>query len=96
MICILGNAYYATSEFYVKFFEMGLHTANSISGEFSFGISGFYIKNGEIQHPISQMTMSGNIIDLFERIVDVSREVKFIYSHGSPAVLVDGLSIGGE
>jgi len=75
---------------------MGLHTANSISGEFSFGISGFYIERGEIQHPISQMTISGNIIDLFERIVDVGRDMRFIYSYGAPAVLVDGLSIGGE
>jgi len=75
---------------------MGLHTANSISGEFSFGISGFYVERGEIQHPISQMTVSGNIIDLFERIVDVGRDVRFIYSYGSPAVLVDGLSVGGE
>lgn len=42
--------------------------SNSSSGDFSFGIQGFYFENGIILHPIKEMNITGNIIDLWERL----------------------------
>jgi len=75
---------------------MGLHTADSISGEFSFGVLGFYIGDGAVQYPVSEVTISGNIVDFLESIVELGKELVFVGSYGAPAVLVEGLSIGGE
>ena len=49
---------------------MGMHTADPISGDFSVGINGCYIRSGEITGSIGEMTMSGNILDMLQRIVE--------------------------
>ena len=75
---------------------MGLHTANPISGDFSFGMTGYYISKGSVKYPLSEMTISGNMLGLLRGVTELSRDLVFLGSEGSPAVLVEGLSIGGE
>ncbi|HET6363856.1 MAG TPA: TldD/PmbA family protein, partial [Nitrospirota bacterium] len=43
---------------------MGAHTANSISGDFSVGATGFWIENGNKAYPVREITIAGNILDL--------------------------------
>jgi PmbA protein len=58
---------------------IGMHTINPISGDFSFGINGIYIENGEKAFPIKGNTISGNLKDLLNKIVAVSEEIEFLY-----------------
>src|SRR4030067_886197 len=56
---------------------MGVHTANPISGDFSVGISGLWIENGEIKYPVKEAVISGNVLELFKRIERVGSDLKF-------------------
>jgi len=74
---------------------MGMHTSDPISGDFSVGFNGHTVRAGVVCGPVCEMTMSGNIIDLLGGIKEVAGDTTFIGPYGSPAVLVEGLSLGG-
>ncbi|MBU8922024.1 MAG: TldD/PmbA family protein [Bacteroidales bacterium] len=74
---------------------MGMHTADPISGDFSVGIAGLGIEGGKRSGAVSEMTISGNILDLLGGVVEVGREIVFIGTYGAPPVLIEGLSVSG-
>ena len=47
---------------------------NGATGDFSFGIEGFYFKNGSILHPVKEMNMTGNIISLWNQIAFIGED----------------------
>jgi len=53
--------------------------SNSTTGDFSFGIVGLYIEDGEVVKPISEMNISGNLMDLLNQLVEVGND-PYIYS----------------
>ena len=67
---------------------MGMHTANPISGQFSIGVSGMWIENGELAYPVNEAVLSGNMLDLFGRVITVGDDLRFYGSIGSPSLLV--------
>jgi PmbA protein len=66
---------------------MGVHTANPISGEFSIGVSGLWIEEGEISFPVKEAVISGNILSFFENIEAVGDDLRFFGNIGSPSLL---------
>ncbi len=72
---------------------MGVHTANPVSGDFSVGISGLWIENGEAAYPIKEAVMSGNILDMFKKVEAVGNDLKFYGSSGSPSLLIGDMDI---
>ena len=72
---------------------MGVHTANPISGDFSVGISGLWIENGEAAYPVKEAVMSGNILDLFKKVEAVGSDLRFYGSTGSPSLLIGDMDI---
>ncbi|MEW6602820.1 MAG: metallopeptidase TldD-related protein, partial [Nitrospirota bacterium] len=72
---------------------MGVHTANPISGDFSVGISGIWIENGKAAYPIKEAVMSGNILDMFEKVEEVGSDLRFYGSTGSPSLLIGDMDI---
>ncbi len=75
---------------------MGIHTADTISGDFSLGFNGHYISSGERKHPLCEMTVAGSILDLLYGIAEIGSGLHFVGDTGSPPVLVSGLSVSGE
>ena len=75
---------------------MGMHTANPISGDFSVGVAGLLIENGELTRPVRGMAMGGNIIDLLENIDAVGNDLQFFGSKGAPTIRVAELTISGQ
>ena len=75
---------------------MGMHTANPISGDFSVGVSGLLIENGELTSPVRGMAMGGNIIELLENIDAVGNDLHFFIGKGSPTLRVAELTISGQ
>ena len=75
---------------------MGAHMANPISGDFSVGATGFWIENGRIAHPVREITIAGNILDLMKNVDAVANDLRFQGRIGSPSLRVKELSIGGK
>jgi PmbA protein len=76
----------------------GLHTVNTVSGEFSLGLTGHWIVNGALAQPVRELTIAGNLIDLLMRVVGVASDLRFIFAGGfcgSPTVLIEELPVGG-
>ncbi|MGK0266494.1 MAG: PmbA protein [Maricaulis sp.] len=74
--------------------EMFGPSLNANTGDWSVGVSGYRIAKGQIDHPVSEITVAGNLIDIFARLIPAS-DLKFRGSINSPSILVDALSVGG-
>lgn len=69
---------------------------NLVTGDYSRGAAGFFVDNGEIQFPVSEITIAGNLRDMFRRIVAVGadRDPRYVIQTGS--ILMDGLTVAGS
>jgi PmbA protein len=80
------------SGFYVtEVFGQGV---NMVTGEYSRGASGFWIENGELAYPVSEITIAANLKDMFMNMVpanDLDRD----YPTAAPTLLVEGMTIAG-
>lgn len=90
----------AANGLYINNLE-GLHSGlNSVSGDFSLSASGYEIENGQKSRPVNQITIAGNIFEVFKDIVAIGNDLKFTlpsYGYiGSPSILVKSLSVSGE
>lgn len=79
----------------------GLHSGlNPVSGDFSLSASGYEIVHGEKKRAVNQITIAGNLYELFKDIVAIGNDLKFgmpSYGYiGSPSILIKSLSISGE
>ncbi len=74
--------------------EMFGPSLNANTGDWSVGVAGFAIENGEIAYPVSEITVAGNLLDIFQRLTP-GADLEFRSGINSPSVLVDALSIGG-
>ena len=70
--------------------------ANPITGEFSLGASGLVIKNGKIENGFRGVTISGNLKDLFNQVVDVGNDFEYKGSTGAPSLLIKDVIISGS
>ncbi len=80
---------------------MNLHTANPISGEFSFGASGLWIENGHVVGPVHGVTIAGTLMELLTNIHGVANDFTWQAgwlggSVGAPSVLIEDMSMAGK
>jgi PmbA protein len=68
---------------------------NGNNGDWSVGVSGFWFENGEIAYPINEITVAGNLIDIWRRVV-VGSDLEIRGSANSPSLLIDALAIAGK
>jgi PmbA protein len=69
-------------------------SVNMVTGDYSRGASGFWIENGELTFPVSEITIAGNLKDMFKTIVPASN-LEFRSSVNAPNCRVEGLTIAG-
>ncbi len=69
---------------------------NNVTGDYSRGAAGLWIENGEIAYPVEEVTVAGNLKDIFKNIVSVGSDVDTRKSTRCGSILVDGLTIAGE
>ena len=67
---------------------------NMSTGDYSRGASGFWIENGEILYPISEVTIAGNLLDIFANLIPAN-DLNFDYSINAPSCLVENMTIAG-
>ncbi len=69
---------------------------NSVTGDYSRGAAGLWIENGEITYPVEEVTVAGNLKEIFRNIAAVGNDVDARRSTRCGSILVDGLTIAGE
>lgn len=68
---------------------------NGVTGDYSRGASGFWIENGEITYPVSEVTIAGHLLPIFKSLV-AANDLEFRYSVNSPTLRIEGLTLGGR
>jgi PmbA protein len=76
-----------------EFLGMGV---NLVTGDYSRGASGLWISGGELTYPVEEITVAGNLKDMFMNISDIANDLEFRGSVASPTIRIDGLTVGGE
>lgn len=69
---------------------------NLVTGDFSKGVAGFWVENGEVQYPVSEITIAGNLRDIFLNVVSVANDVNVKSTIKTGSILVDSMMIGGN
>ncbi len=72
------------------------HGANLVTGDYSRGASGMWISNGELVYPVEEITVAGNLKEMFMNISEIANDLEFRGSVASPTLRIDGLTVGGE
>ena len=69
---------------------------NMVTGDYSRGAGGFWVENGEIQFPVSEVTIAGNLKDMFMNLRAAGNDVDRRGNIQSGSLLVDGMMVAGE
>ena len=72
------------------------HGTNLITGDYSRGAAGYWLENGEIQYPVEEITIAGNLGDMFKSIVAVGSDVLVRGSRSCGSILVGNMTIAGN
>src|SRR5579871_6842788 len=69
---------------------------NLVTGDYSRGASGLWISGGELTFPVEEITVAGNLKELFFNISEIASDLEFRGSVAAPTIRIDGLTVGGE
>ena len=69
---------------------------NNVTGDYSRGAAGFWVEGGEIAFPVEEITIAGNMKDMFKGIVEIGNDVLALGSKQVGSILLDRMSIAGE
>ncbi len=69
---------------------------NMVTGDYSRGASGYWVENGEIVHPVEEITIAGNLRDMFRNIAAIGNDAIVRGARTCGSILVDGMRIAGE
>src|SRR6266699_3756234 len=72
------------------------HGANLVTGDYSRGASGLWISGGELAFPVEEITVAGNLKEIFLNISEIGNDLEFRGAVASPTIRIDGLTVGGE
>ena len=71
------------------------HGVNSVTGDYSRGVVGHWVENGEIQYPVHEVTIAGNLLDLYQRIAAVGNDQDLRSGIRCGSLLVEEMTIAG-
>jgi PmbA protein len=69
---------------------------NTVTGDYSRGASGFWVEHGEIQFPVAEVTIAGNLKDIFMNIVAIGNDVDRRGGVQTGSVLVSQMQVAGD
>jgi PmbA protein len=72
------------------------HGVNLVTGDYSRGASGFWVESGEIQFPVHEITIAGNLKEMLEGIVTVGNDVDARGGIRCGSLLVERMTVAGE
>lgn len=83
----VGTGFYVT--------ELIGQGVNMITGEYSRGATGFWIENGEIAYPVSEVTIASNLKDMFMRVTPAN-DIDRSFSIVAPTIAIEGMTLAGR
>lgn len=86
IIADIGSGFYIT--------ELIGFGVDGITGDYSRGACGQWIEDGELAYPVSEVTVAGNLADMFANMT-AARDLEFRYGTDAPTVRVDGMTVAG-
>lgn len=69
---------------------------NGITGDYSRGASGYWVENGRIAFPVEEVTIAGNLIEMYRRIVAVGTDVLTSGSRATGSILIESMTVAGN
>ncbi len=69
---------------------------NTVTGDYSRGAAGFWIEGGEIQYPVEEITIAGNLRDMFRRITAIGTDVELRGNLRTGSVLIERMTVAGD
>jgi PmbA protein len=69
---------------------------NQVTGDYSRGASGFWVENGAIAFPVEEITVTGNLLEMYRNIVAIGTDVDRRGNILTGSVLIDGLTVAGR
>ncbi len=86
LIRSVGTGFYVT--------ELIGQGVNMVTGEYSRGASGYWIENGELTFPVSEVTIASNLVDMFLRITPAS-DIDRSFGVAAPTLAIEGMTLAG-
>lgn len=72
------------------------HGINAVTGDYSRGAAGFWVENGIIQYPVEEITIAGNLKEMYQQIVAVGNDVLVQGSKHTGSILIERMTVAGE
>ncbi len=72
------------------------HGVNSVTGDYSRGAAGFWVENGVIQYPVEEITIAGNLKDMYKQILAVGNDVLVQGSRQCGSILIENMMVAGQ
>jgi PmbA protein len=69
---------------------------NLVTGDYSQGASGMWIENGELAYPVEEITIAGNLKDMYRNISAIGNDLVFRTASAAPTLRIDGMTIAGS
>ena len=69
---------------------------NNVTGDYSRGAAGFWVENGEIQYPVEEITIAGNLKDIVRNIVAIGNDVDTRGNIRSGSILIESMTVAGS
>lgn len=76
--------------------ELMGHGLNMVTGDYSRGAAGFWVENGEIQFAVQEVTIAGNMRDMFKQIVGVGNDLELRSNIRTGSVLIERMTVAGS
>ena len=70
-------------------------TISPTTGDYSRGASGYWVENGELAYPVTELTIAGNLLDMLATIIPAN-DARHHISRVVPSLLVESLTIAGD
>jgi PmbA protein len=88
---IIGSV--ANGLYVTQFMGFGV---NPVTGDYSRGACGIWIENGELAYPVEEITVAGNLQEMFRNIAAVGNDLVVRSAVSAPTLLIEGLTIAGS
>jgi PmbA protein len=72
------------------------HGINLVTGDYSQGASGMWIENGELAYPVEEITIAGNLKDMYRSIATIGNDLIFRGASAAPTIRIEGMTIAGS
>ena len=88
VIASVANGFYVT--------ELIGSGVNVVTGDYSRGAAGIWIRNGELAYPVSEVTIAGNLKEMLMNVEMIASDLEFRGSTAAPTLLIREMTVGGR